>query len=570
MALALLRSGASETAADILNDLSREGSLDEETLGLKARIHKDLWQKAADRSERRKQVKLAYRAYEEAYKLTGGYWTGINAATMALIQGSEDVAVELAREAKKLCLEDLEGQKEGNTYWPLATLGEAALILREWNEAEDWYSKAAEAGKGRFGDLSSTRRNARLLIQFLGVDGKRIEDCFKVPPVIFFSGHMIDHPDRLEPRFPASLEGAVKDEIVSRFDRIGGQIVYSSAACGADILFLEEALRRACEVHVILPFESEAFVRESVDTVPGSDWVERYSEVCAGATEIVLASPTRIVGGGTAFEYANLILMGLASIKAQQLDSELFLMTVWDGKRGDGPGGTSSMVERCLKLGWEVEWIQLEESGGVSTGVQIRGTTLHPPQDGPETNKGEGPEVDIKALLFGDVVHFSKLTEEEIPRFVQVFLRRIADLISSSKHAPTIRNTWGDGLFFVFDSVKDAGLFSLELKDLMEETSWTSEGFRSELGLRIGLHVGPVYRFFDPVAGRNTCFGSHVSRTARIEPITPPGKVYASQAFAALASSETDVGFQCDYVGLTPLPKDAGTFPTYHVHRNGS
>jgi len=30
----------------------------------------------------------------------------------------------------------------------------------------------------------------------------------------------------------------------------------------------------------------------------------------------------------------------------------------------------------------------------------------------------------------------------------------------------------------------------------------------------------------------------HVSRAARIEPITPPGQVYASQAFAALAAAE--------------------------------
>ena len=59
-----------------------------------------------------------------------------------------------------------------------------------------------------------------------------------------------------------------------------------------------------------------------------------------------------------------------------------------------------------------------------------------------------------------------------------------------------------------------------------------------------------------------------VEFAARIEPITPPGQVYASQAFAALAAAQGVTEFTCDYVGQTPLAKGYGTFATYHVHRN--
>jgi hypothetical protein len=50
-----------------------------------------------------------------------------------------------------------------------------------------------------------------------------------------------------------------------------------------------------------------------------------------------------------------------------------------------------------------------------------------------------------------------------------------------------------------------------------------------------------------------------------MEPITPPGLVYASQAFAALAILEAPEEFQFDYVGRVPMAKNFGDFPIYHL-----
>ena len=93
------------------------------------------------------------------------------------------------------------------------------------------------------------------------------------------------------------------------------------------------------------------------------------------------------------------------------------------------------------------------------------------------------------------------------------------------------------------------------------------KGLPKDLNLRIALHAGPVYSCIDPVIGQPTFTGTHVSRAARMEPITPPGQVYASQPFAALAAAQFVAEFTCDYVGQTPLAKGYGTFPTYHVRR---
>jgi hypothetical protein len=54
-----------------------------------------------------------------------------------------------------------------------------------------------------------------------------------------------------------------------------------------------------------------------------------------------------------------------------------------------------------------------------------------------------------------------------------------------------------------------------------------------------------------------------VSRAARLEPKTPAGEVYASEAFAALAAVENVTDFTCDYVKQFERAKHYGTFPTF-------
>jgi len=64
-------------------------------------------------------------------------------------------------------------------------------------------------------------------------------------------------------------------------------------------------------------------------------------------------------------------------------------------------------------------------------------------------------------------VGFSKLTEPEVPRFVQNFLGAIADLSGEFAESIMAKNTWGDGLYFVFSDVDLAGNFALQLADMV-------------------------------------------------------------------------------------------------------
>jgi class 3 adenylate cyclase len=573
--LALSRSGATERANAVLENLRREQETGEETLGMLGRTYKDLAATAATRKQRNEFLKRAAEIYTQAYEATGGYWTGINAATMNLLISQTQRAQALARKVRDECLEEI-AERSGDQYWELAALGEASLILRDKSQAGEWYVRAAEAGKNRFGDFHSSRRNARLILQHWNEDETWIQQYLCIPCVLVFAGHMIDQPDRPTLRFPSEFESAVAKEIQSKIDVLKPGFGFASAACGSDILFLEAMLDAGAEVSVVLPYNEKDFVRDSVDFIPNSKWRARFERALTRSARVITASTQRIEISGISYEFCSQLLLGLAAIRCRQLDSTLIPLAVWNQKPGDGPGGTACVVENWRKLGYEPEIINLEKicgtSGPLTAGRQRRSIQESRPTGSSisqHTSEGSfGSRV--VAILFADAVGFSKLAEGEVPRFVQHFLGAIAQLSNQFADSIIAKNTWGDGLYFVFSDVDPAGNFALQLADLITKQDWEKKGLPRGLNLRIALHAGPVYEFDDPVTGNRSYSGTHVSRAARIEPIAPPSQVYASEAFAALSAAQCTRDFICDYVGQTPMAKGYGTLPMYHVRRNSA
>lgn len=570
--LALVRIGATAMANGVLRLLHADGADDEETLGLLARTHKDLGVQATDPEQRARELCAARDLYERAYRGTGGHWTGINAATLSLLLGETERARTLAGEVTQRCTAGLATlpQSDPDVYWLLATLGEAALVRGGNAQALEWYQRAVAASNGRWGDVGSTRRQARLILQHLGAGGEAIEQCLRLPCVVLFAGHMMDRADRPSPRFPAGAETAVKAAIRDRLREMHAGFGYSSAACGSDMLFQEAVQELGGETHVVLPYQDELFIEDSVLMDGDSSWVDRFLAVKQAAAQHLVASPHRLTWGGVTYEYANLLLMGRAAMHADLLQTDLRLLAVWDGREGDGRGGTATMVSRWRKLGHAVEIIDIREIVASNRAIVMRtapGIVAASPSTSAPAAPGAVPEV--KAMLFADLVHFGRLSEEQIMTFCGTVLGDIARLAARPDIAPRVSHTWGDALFCVFDTVQQAGGYALALQELMKSSGavWAGLGLPPDLAMRTALHAGPVFPWQDPVTGGITYIGAHVNLASRIEPVTPRGEVYATWSFAALARVENATGFTCDYAGEIDCEKLDGPMATYRVRR---
>jgi class 3 adenylate cyclase len=172
-----------------------------------------------------------------------------------------------------------------------------------------------------------------------------------------------------------------------------------------------------------------------------------------------------------------------------------------------------------------------------------------------------------RAMLFGDVKGFSKLAERDIPRFVDHVMGSLSRVLDAEHAHVRSTNTWGDGLYVVLDEPVAAARCALALQDAVRAIDFVAAGLPSTLGLRLGGHVGPVFECFEPVVKRSVYFGTHVTRTARIEPVTPVGAVFVTEEFAAaLALSRGGRGghpYVCEYAGSVPAAKGYGDMRMY-------
>jgi hypothetical protein len=102
---------------------------------------------------------------------------------------------------------------------------------------------------------------------------------------LLFTGHMIDKPDRKEPRFPASKEvkvrQAIKDKLIVEKNKMEeGRVLCGVAggACGSDILFHEICAELDIPSQMFLAITMEKFLVESV-AFAGIGWIEGFDKL---------------------------------------------------------------------------------------------------------------------------------------------------------------------------------------------------------------------------------------------------------------------------------------------------
>jgi hypothetical protein len=177
--------------------------------------------------------------------------------------------------------------------------------------------------------------------------------------VVAFAGHMIDQPTRPSPRFPAWADAAVQAAVREAIARLSPTVAVSSAACGGDIIFAEEILRRKIPLYVVLPFKDrESFIQQSV-AYAGEQWVSRFRNVCIEAKDVYFVKPGPYEDDRDFLDNQHAIIF-FAQGFAAAVGMKLICLILYDDTQPeDGIGGTVSFFKLLNGLNIEFDAINM-------------------------------------------------------------------------------------------------------------------------------------------------------------------------------------------------------------------
>ncbi len=370
-----------DAAKEWLEAVVQDRPEDAESWALLGRVQKEAWigtwRKPDSAPEAMRQdadsedalLREAIEPYVTGFRRNPGlYYSGINAVTLLYLlshlTGTEEQADgRRAIEGGVRWAVQSALTKDPKDYWARVTLGDLELLLSERKVVERVYKDAIAVAEKDWFKLDSSRQQL-LLLQDLGFRPEVVEAALQIfdraldrlaPPearwmprlVFVFIGHMIDAPGRREPRFPADKESIAAGAIAAKLDELGAggeDLALCGGACGGDLLFAEACLQRGLRVEIRIPLEEPTFLRESV-TFAGGRWYDRFYQAKADPKTRLLVMPEELgplPKGGNAYTRNNLWQLYTALAWSPRPEKVHFIC-LWNGKEGDGPGGTKDM-----------------------------------------------------------------------------------------------------------------------------------------------------------------------------------------------------------------------------------
>lgn len=534
--LALVRAGATDAAARYLREWELDRSTNSDVLALEGRIAKDQALKLAGKA-RRAGLLAAADAYRRVYEKEPSHYTAINWASLAFLAGERATAKRLA----ETVLADPDVMR-GADYWSLATRAEANLLLGRRGAASEDLTAAAAKADADLGARSTTRRQLRLILAEYGLDADAAS-TFLAPLAPPLTLHFIDAsgPGQGWNDYAGNEAAEARRRIRAALAEVRPGAIFGSLGSPAEILFAEEALRAGLELNVVLPLPERAFVELFV-APGGAGWKRRFRSCCDRAAATTIVSDDDYAEDASLADYAARVAMGLTLLRAQYLDGEAAQVVLSNGR---------ARARSSAAAPW--------------TASGPRRRVAVPLGNGRASPRPRGKRRECYAVIFGDMPGFSKLPEKYLPVFWKTVMRAIGEVLEESPEALAFRNTWGDAIHFVVPDVRQAAAICLSVQRRLAKLKGSVLGWNDAPTMRIGAHYGPAFKGWDPVVAQPTYYGRALSRAARIEPITPPGAVYVTEAFAAILLLESRGDFTCTYVGEVMLAKGYGAFRMYDL-----
>jgi hypothetical protein len=169
--------------------------------------------------------------------------------------------------------------------------------------------------------------------------------------IVLFTGHMVDSPSREHSRFPPHRVPEVRNDIAEAIRLIVDPEAraVSGLACGGDLLFADEWRKTGRRLQAHLPRHEAEFLDESV-RFAGEEWVQLFEEVTEDP-EVEVVGPDEEMLLSDDPHSLNVTRMLEA---AREGAAEIHGLVLWDGRGGDGPGGTQDMISAVLEAGGSI------------------------------------------------------------------------------------------------------------------------------------------------------------------------------------------------------------------------
>ncbi len=539
--LSLARSGAHELAMGYWQRYEKTLPETEANLALKARLLKDQYKQAMPLKDH-----LGIQAMDEYLRiaqLTKGYYPLINAATLAYWLGDRTQAQDLARQAQRQCFESLDLD-----YWGLVTQAEASLLVGELVEAEKFLQRAGELTDVSFSDLSTTHQQLELICQSGNID-EAILQAIKPPTIAHYTGHMVNgvgSSPGIDPDDQAMLREQA--EVLLKKENIA--IAYGSLACGADIIFAEAVLASKVELHVVLPFNKELFVRTSV--LPGGEqWEKRFCRLLENASTVKILSQAAYTVKSLLFHLSTEHAIGLTLLHAEQLHTEVVQIAMYNGIDTHSEAGTAADIKRWQKLGYPSRIIETPEPRR-----KLIPPSRQEPSEIPQQQR-------YQAFIFAKIYRYSKISDAQLPAFTQVWVERFKQYVQPHMEHQESIEIWGDSVLLTMNDALSAAKLCTQFTQSLASEKTQSD---NAMGLQIFMHAGLVFHETHSIFGKERFYGENMLKTEKMFLNIPVNSIYVSEEFAAQLIIKAPGDYRYCYAGQQMLPDDIGRFRLYSIH----
>lgn len=464
---------------------------DEDWLALHGRLFKDL---ALLGQDRQNNLERAARHYAEAFAVTGGIFSAINAATMYALISREEEARSFATQVIERSLLEVP-TNESETYYHHVSCAEAHAVLREWDACRMALRSANPLLRADLNARARTRNQLRELLRHVQGDPAILDEL--ALPYVYLLPSVADCPSSMPADLIQILEGSPLYAIGTSANGVAEKVLKQLGGLGMRVHLLDKEI------------EDDSTIREGIER-----------RVCLrGFREHETLWFEQM---------AQRHLYGLAAINARQLNVELRQLV----QQGTGSS-----------LAWDI--------------------TSAPPSL-PEVKAPAGRE--MLGLVFTDLVGFSKYSDEDVEIYFTKIVPELAVALEPWKDAILLQQTWGDAIHLVTrDAVSAAHASQAMLHTVRSLRGILSTPMR-KLEMRVGAHFAPAYVGIDAISSTPTWFGSQLSLTARVEPVTPPGMTYVTEQFAAELAITAPDQFLLEYAGEVQLAKKHGEFRLYSLN----